>query len=61
MCSAGIPVDVVIVVNQNIFLYADESFKDTGSFLGDGHEPGEREVRRHFRRGTGQRASADHR
>jgi len=28
----GIPVDVVIVVNNNIFMYADESFKDTGSF-----------------------------
>jgi hypothetical protein len=28
----GIPVDVDIVVTDNFFLYADESFKDTSSF-----------------------------
>ncbi|MGH2994989.1 MAG: hypothetical protein ACRDM9_01600 [Gaiellaceae bacterium] len=28
----GIPVDVVLVVTDNFFLYADESFKDTSSF-----------------------------
>jgi hypothetical protein len=29
----GIPVDVDIVVTDNFFLYADESFKDTSSFM----------------------------
>ncbi|MEO6579126.1 MAG: hypothetical protein ABIO99_09560, partial [Candidatus Limnocylindria bacterium] len=27
----GIPVDVKVVVTDNFFLYADETFKDTGS------------------------------
>ena len=29
----GIPVDVNIVVTDNFFLYADDSFKDTSSFM----------------------------
>jgi hypothetical protein len=29
----GIPVDVDIVVTDNFFLYADDSFKDTSSFM----------------------------
>jgi hypothetical protein len=29
----GIPVDVDVVVTDNFFLYADESFKDTSSFM----------------------------
>jgi len=29
----GIPVDVDLVVTDNFFLYADESFKDTSSFM----------------------------
>ena len=29
----GIPVDVELVVTDNFFLYADESFKDTSSFM----------------------------
>jgi len=29
----GIPVDVKLVVTDNFFLYADESFKDTSSFM----------------------------
>jgi hypothetical protein len=29
----GIPVDVEIVVTDNFFLYADDSFKDTSSFM----------------------------
>jgi hypothetical protein len=30
----GIPVDVDLVVTDNFFLYADDSFKDTSSFMG---------------------------
>ena len=35
----GIPVDVVIVVTDNFFLYADESFKDTASFRATATNP----------------------
>jgi hypothetical protein len=29
----GIPVEIEVVVSDNFFVYADESFKDTGSFM----------------------------
>ncbi len=35
----GIPVDFVIVVTDNFFLYADESFKDTASFRATATNP----------------------
>ena len=29
----GIPVEVEVVITDNFFVYADDSFKDTGSFM----------------------------